>query len=85
MTRRDYDKYDYLIGMDQWNIRNMMRILRGDPEHKVYRLLAFTDRPDDDIADPWYTGDFETTYRDIREGCTGLLKYLGYPGACRLN
>ena len=85
MTRRDYDKYDYLIGMDQWNIRNMMRILRGDPEHKVYRLLAFTDRPDDDIADPWYTGDFETTYRDIREGCIGLLKYLGYPGACRLN
>ena len=75
MTRRDYDRYDYLIGMDQWNIRNIMRILRSDPEQKVYKLLDFSEHPRD-IADPWYTGDFETTYRDIREGCLGLLKHL---------
>ena len=71
MTRRDYERYDYLIGMDQWNIRNMMWILRDDPEQKVYKLLDFSEHPRD-IADPWYTGDFDTTYQDIREGCLGF-------------
>ena len=73
MKRSDYDKYDYLIGMDDWNIRNMLRITGGDPEHKIYRFLEFADRSGE-IADPWYTGDFETTYRDVKEGCEGFLK-----------
>lgn len=72
MERRDYQEYDYLIGMEQFNIRNMMRILGDDPQHKVSRLLDFSDRPGD-IDDPWYTGDFETAYRDILEGCEALL------------
>ena len=68
----DYRKYDYLIGMDSWNVKNILRIVGSDPEHKVYRLLDFTDHPRD-IADPWYTGDFDATYRDIREGLEALL------------
>ena len=74
MTRADYDKYDLIIGMDQWNRKNMLRILGGDPEGKVHLLLDFTDRKGD-IADPWYTGDFDETYRDVLEGCRGLLEY----------
>ena len=70
----DYDRYDYFLGMDQWNIRNMKRILGGDPENKVHLLLDFTGRPGEEIADPWYTGDFERTYADILEGCTGFLR-----------
>ena len=77
LTKADYDRYDYLIGMEQVNIRNMMRILGADPEHKVSRLLDFTDRPGD-ISDPWYSGDFVTTYRDIERGIEGFLKKLGY-------
>ena len=72
MTKADYEEYDYLIGMDEWNIRNMLRITGGDPKHKIYRMLDFGDHPRD-IADPWYTGDFETTYEDIMEGCHALL------------
>ena len=75
MTRQDYAKYDYLIGMDQMNIRNMLRILGDDPEQKVYKLLAFSDHPRD-IADPWYTGNFDITYDDIVEGCEAFLAYL---------
>lgn len=75
MTRRDYETYDYLIGMDDWNLRNMRRICGGDPDGKLFRLLDFTDSPRE-VADPWYTGDFETTYRDIQEGCKGLLHHL---------
>ena len=75
MTRRDYEEYDYLIGMDEWNIRNMMRIVGSDPDGKICRLLDFTGEPGD-IADPWYTGDFETTYRDVVRGCKGLLEEL---------
>lgn len=75
LERGDYARYDYLIGMDQNNIRNMNRILGGDPEGKFYRLLDFTERPGD-IADPWYTGDFDATYRDVAEGCRGLLSQL---------
>lgn len=73
MTGKDYDKYDYLIGMDSMNIRNMMRILPGDPEGKVCRLLDFTDQPGD-IADPWYTGNFDLTFDNIKKGCEALLE-----------
>ncbi|HIY01340.1 MAG TPA: low molecular weight phosphotyrosine protein phosphatase [Candidatus Blautia faecipullorum] len=75
MTRSDYDKYDYLIGMDQWNRRNIMRIVRRDPEGKVFLLLDFAAEPRD-IADPWYTGNFEVTYADIIEGCEAFLAFL---------
>ena len=75
MTRRDYGNYDYLIGMDQWNLRNMMKILGGDPDGKVSLLLSFAGR-DGDIADPWYTGNFDATYQDVTEGCTGLLNSI---------
>lgn len=75
MTKEDYEKYDYLIGMDQYNMKNMLRILGGDPEKKIYRLLEFSDYPRD-IADPWYTGDFEQTYTDILEGCEAFLNWL---------
>ena len=76
MTRRDYDEFDYLIGMESWNIRNMLRIVGDDPEQKIYKLLDFTDRKGEDIADPWYTGNFDATYRDVREGCEALLAGL---------
>ena len=75
MTKADYDKYDYLIGMEQWNITNMMRILGSDPERKVSRRLDFGPNPRD-IDDPWYTGDFDSPYRDICEGCEALLDYI---------
>ena len=73
MTKRDYEAYDYLIGMDTANIRNMLRIAGGDPEQKIYKLLSFADSGRD-IADPWYTGNFDETYEDILEGCTAFLK-----------
>lgn len=75
----DYEKFDYIIGMDTWNIRNLTRMLKGDPEGKVYKLLSFSGSGRD-IADPWYTGDFDVTYDDIVEGCEGFLAYLGYGG-----
>ena len=75
MTKKDYQDYDMLIGMDEWNMRNMNRIAGGDPEGKLHLLLDFTDRPGD-VADPWYTRNFEVTYRDIMDGCEGLLRYL---------
>ena len=75
MTREDYDRFDLLIGMDNPNIRNMTRIAGGDDEGKIHRMLDYTDRPGE-VADPWYTGDFEATYRDVLEGCQGLLKKL---------
>ena len=75
MTREDYQKYDWLIGMEESNLRNMRRITGGDPEGKIRRLLDFSDRPRD-IADPWFTGNFVRTYEDIREGCEALLGSL---------
>ena len=77
MTRADYAHYDYLIGMDDWNIRNMLRIAGSDPDHKIRKLLSFTDS-ERDIADPWYTGNFDETYDDIIEGCEAFLRSLGY-------
>ena len=75
MTRRDYAAFDLLIGMDDWNIHNMERIAGGDPEGKIHKLLSFTGHPSD-VADPWYTGDFERTWQDVLAGCTALLAYL---------
>ncbi len=75
MTRRDYGEFDLLVGMDTWNIRNMERISGGDPQHKIHRLLDYTRRPGD-VADPWYTGNFEATWRDVSEGCQALLEEL---------
>ena len=84
MTREDYLYYDYLIGMDRANIRNMTQIAGGSDEAgKIYKMLSFADyeknrklREARDVADPWYTGDFEATYQDIVAGCKGLLAYL---------
>ena len=75
----DYDKFDYIIGMDTANIRNLNRILKGDPEGKVYKFLSFAGSGRD-IADPWYTGDFDETYRDVEEGSEGFLNYLREKG-----
>ena len=75
MTRSDYQRFDLLIGMDDWNIRNMTRIAGGDPEGKINKLLDYTARKGD-VADPWYTGDFDATWRDVTEGCRELLKSL---------
>ena len=75
MTREDYDKYDLLLAADSANLRNMRRIAGGDPQGKICRLLDYTSRPRD-IADPWYTGNFDVTYDDIVEGCQALLDWL---------
>ena len=75
LTRRDYDAYDLLIGMDQANLRNMRRLLGGDPDGKLTLLMDYTDRPGD-VADPWYTRDFEATWQDVLDGCRGLFAHL---------
>ena len=75
LTKRDYDTFDLLIGMDRANLQNMSRICGGDPEGKLSLLLEHAGRSGD-VADPWYTGDFETTWRDVLEGCEALLKEL---------
>jgi hypothetical protein len=75
----DYAEYDYLIGMDSANIRNMLRIFGGDPDGKVARLLSYAGS-ERDISDPWYTGEFGTTYNDVLEGCTAFLQYLQQNG-----
>ena len=74
MERRDYQEYDYIVGMDRWNYKNMLRISGNkDKDKKISLLLDYTDHPRD-VADPWYTGDFEKTYEDIMAGCKGLLE-----------
>lgn len=75
LKKGDYENYDLFIGMDSANIRNMRKILDNDRDGKIYKLLTFADRSDD-VADPWYSGDFEKTYDDIYSGCTALLEYL---------
>ncbi|MDE5831153.1 MAG: low molecular weight phosphotyrosine protein phosphatase [Clostridia bacterium] len=75
ITKEDYDKFDYIIGMEEQNIKDIKRIVGEDTKNKIYKLLDFSDRPRD-IADPWYTGDFDTTYNDIVEGLNGFLKHL---------
>ena len=75
ITKSDYEKYDLILGMESYNLVNMKRIIGKDDAHKVYRLLDFSQNPRD-IADPWYTGNFDETYEDVYEGCQGLLQYL---------
>ena len=75
MTRADYDRFDLIIGMDAENLWGMRRILGEDPEGKVHLLLDWSSRPRD-IADPWYTGNFDVTFDDVMEGCTTLLDHL---------
>ena len=75
ITWQDYTQYDYILGMDDWNMRNLHRMLKQDPDGKVYKLLSFAGR-NDDIADPWYTGNFDVTYDDVLEGCTALLNHV---------
>lgn len=75
MTKQDYAYYDLLIGMDHTNLRNMRRICGGDPDGKLHLLLDYTNRPGE-VADPWYTDDFQSTWEDVTEGCQELLKAL---------
>lgn len=75
LTRADYEAYDLIIGMDGGNMRDMLRIFGGDPEQKLHKLLSFCG-DDSDVADPWYTGDFEATWRDVNRGCRALLDKL---------
>ena len=76
MTKADYAYYDRIIAMDVFNIRNIYRITGGDPERKISLLLDHANRPGQEVDDPWYSGDFEAAWRDINEGCAGLLKEL---------
>ena len=75
LTREDSQSFDLLVGMDWANLRNMERICGGDPQGKLHLLLDYTARPGQ-VADPWYTGDFDATWRDVLEGCQGLLAQL---------
>ena len=75
MTSNDYGRFDQLIGMDERNVRNMERNSGGDMQRKIHKLLDYTSRPGD-VADPWYTDDFEATWRDVLEGCEGILASL---------
>ena len=75
MTKKDYNEYDFLLGMDEANIRNMRRIAGGDPDQKIHMLLDYSKQPRA-IADPWYTGNFDVTYSDVVEGCNAFLQYL---------
>lgn len=77
LTKSDYSQYDLLIGMDSANLRNMRRICGGDRDGKMHLLMEYTGRPGD-VADPWYTGDFEATWQDVLAGCSGLLDQLQY-------
>lgn len=75
LARRDYEKYDLFIGMDLANVRNMHRIFGYDPDSKIIRLLDLTDEKRD-VADPWYTGNFEATWQDINKGCDALIEHI---------
>ena len=74
MTRSDYDDYDWIVCMDRANVRNASRIAGGDPQNKIRLLLDFTERTGQEVADPWYTGDFEATWQDVLQGCEGLIE-----------
>ena len=76
VTSSDYRAFDYIVVMDGNNVRNLRRIIGEDREGKVYKLLDFTERRGEDIADPWYTGNFDETYDDVDEGCRGMLDML---------
>lgn len=74
LTKEDYEKYDFIIGMEDYNVRNIIRIIENDSDNKIYKLLDFSKNPRN-IADPWYTGNFDKTYEDILEGCKCFLEY----------
>ena len=76
MTKEEFDYYDLIICMDQNNVRNINRIIGEDTEGKVKMLLEYTNRAGDEVADPWYTGNFDATWRDVTEGCKGILEEL---------
>ena len=76
MRRDDYDQFDLLIGMDRFNLQNMRRICGGDPQSKLCLLLDFTGQPGE-VDDPWYSGDFDATWRDVVNGCEGILRHFG--------
>lgn len=75
LKKDDYEKYDYILGMEEYNVKNILKIVGDDREEKVCRLLDFSDKPRD-IADPWYTHNFDVTYNDIVEGCNAFLQRL---------
>lgn len=75
ITKRDYDDFDYLIGMDEWNIRNMLRVFGNDTEHKVFLMKSFIGE-NSEIADPWYTRNFEKTYSELKSSLNGLYEQL---------
>lgn len=75
ITKSDYEKFDYIIGMDEYNIKNLNRMSGEDKDGKIYKLLDFTASPRD-VADPWYTGDFDKTYTDIFNGCTAFINKI---------
>lgn len=75
ITKKDYNNFDYILGMEDRNITNILRIIGEDKENKVFRLLDFSESPRN-ISDPWYTGDFDITYYDVEDGCTSFLEYL---------
>lgn len=81
LRNKDYGRFDLLIGMDKANLRNMYRICGGDFDNKLHLLMEFANRPEAEVADPWYTGDFEATWQDVLDGCQGLLDFL----QCRRN
>ena len=76
ITKKDYENFDYIILMDSYNMRNLKRIIPDDTKNKVFKLLDFSVRKGEDIADPWYTGNFDETYNDVLEGCNGLILKL---------
>ena len=79
IRKDDYENFDYILGMEERNIQNILRIIGQDKENKVYRLLDFSKNPRD-IADPWYTGNFDSTYYDVLDGCESFLKFLREKG-----
>jgi len=76
ITKKDYDNFDYVILMDSYNTRNLKRIIPDDTKNKVFKLLDFSERKGEDIADPWYTGNFDETYNEVLEGCQGLFEKI---------
>ena len=80
LRNSDYEEYDLLIGMDKANLRNMYRICGGDFNDKMHLLMEYAGHPEQEVADPWYTDDFDTTWRDVLAGCQGLLQELSEQG-----
>ncbi len=76
VTAADYNRYDHILLMDKSNMRNIKRIIPNDPQHKIQLLMDYAGSPETDIADPWYTGNFDETYDDVLAGCMGLLKTI---------